>query len=504
MAVSDAVVAVPAVEELAPAQATAIRGVSDLYAFHDACVLGTRLNLLVRAGSQADAYAGACAARREIDRLDRVFNWRDAGSELSLLNRSARRVVSHEMFTVVAAAERWREISDGAYSGRLGRLLDVWRAVDGAAPDAGMMAQMAREIADAEVVLDAQSLTVTRPDVVRFDFDGLAKGYIVDRALEAAMTTPGVAGTMVDIGGDIRCAGAGPCDGSWQVGLPQPLMPFDNAPACGMFALGEGAVATSGCGPRDARAGGGWISATLDPRNGWPVAQRCSATVVAPTAMDADALATIALVSGQARDVLQRVPGAAARVTRPEGVEWLQSDEPAPFRWIDFEQPPSAGAAVDEYRSGWPDGWIASVTFSAPPKDMRRAIAFRSPYVAIWVSDAERKTVRTLLLIGTIKEWQEYNHVWWRLNRGNTEKLLNGRSMSTRGAGIYKVFWDGVDDAGRPVKPGKYTLHVETSRERGEHTHRTLDVDLSTMRPFDAEMPVDAEAGGLQLSLTKF
>ncbi|MDP3491750.1 MAG: DUF2271 domain-containing protein [Hyphomonadaceae bacterium] len=506
MAIGDGVAAVPAVEAIAMAQAVAVRGVSDLYAFHDACVLGTRLNLLVRAVGQAEAYAGACAARREIDRLDRVFNWRDADSELSLLNRSERSVVSGEMFAVVAAGERWREVSGGAYSGRLGRLLDVWRAAGGVAPDADAMARMAREITDAEVLLDPQTLTITRPDVVRFDLDGLAKGHIVDRALEAAMATAGVSGAMVDIGGDIRCAGAGPCDGKWQVGLPQPLMPFENAPACGMFALGEGAVATSGCGPRDARAGGGWISSTIDPRTGWPMAQRCSATAIAPTAMDADALATIALVSRQAeaRDLLRRVPGMAARVTRPEGVDWLRGNEQTAFQWIDFEQTPGAGAAVDDYKSGWPDGWIASVTFSAPPKDMRRAIALRSPYVAIWVSDAERRTVRTLLLIGTIKEWQEYNHVWWRLNRGSTEKLLNGRSMSTRGSGTYKVFWDGVDDAGRPVKPGKYTLHVETSRERGEHTHRTLDVDFSTMRVFDAEMPVDAEAGGLHVSMTKF
>jgi len=45
---------------------------------------------------------------------------------------------------------------------------------------------------------------------------------------------------------------------------------------------------------------------------------------------------------------------------------------------------------------------------------------------------------------------------------------------------------------------------LETSRERGEHTHRMLDVDFSTMRLFDAEMPVDAESGGLQVSMTKF
>ena len=118
MAVSEGIVAIPAIETAALAQAVAVRGASDLYVFHDDCVLGTRLNLLVRAGSQADAYAGACAARREIDRLDRVFNWRDAGSELSRLNRSEQLVVSAEMFAVVSAAERWREVSDGAYSGR--------------------------------------------------------------------------------------------------------------------------------------------------------------------------------------------------------------------------------------------------------------------------------------------------------------------------------------------------------------------------------------------------
>jgi thiamine biosynthesis lipoprotein len=135
---------------------------------------------------------------------------------------------------------------------------------------------------------------------------------------------------------------------------------------------------------------------------------------------------------------------------------------------------------------------------------MRRSLAFRSPYVAIWVSDDEGRVVRTLLLIGKIKEWQEFNHIWWRLNRGLTEQLLNGRSMSTRGSGIYKVFWDGVDDDGQRVKTGKYTLHVETSRERGEHTHRTLDIDVSTLRPFEAEIPMNPDTGGLSLEFKKF
>lgn len=486
----DHVAAVPALE----APATATRAIGDVYAFHDPCVLGTYLNLLVRAAGQGEAYEAACRARREIDRLDAVFNWRDPASELAQLNRATHFKASPDLFDIIAAAERWRTLSHNAISGRLGHLLAAWRAAPLTHAEAS---RHASEIANAAVSLDAATRSITRPDPIHFDLDAIAKGYIIDRALDAAMTS--AAGAMVDIGGDIACAGQGPHHGQWQVALPDPLATFDNAPAHGAFSLARGAVATSGCGPRDLH-GATIRSATIDPRTGWPIAHQRSATIAASSAMEADALATIVLVGNDAamRAALKASPGAMGRITHPAGVDWLAAEEPQALP-IRYEQAPQ-----DDYKSGWPDGWIANVTFTAPPKDMRRAIALRSPYVAIWISDAERRTVRTLLLVGTIKEWQEYNHVWWRLNRGNTEKLLNGRSMSTRGAGIYKVFWDGVDDSGRPVKPGKYTFHIETSRERGEHTHRQLEIDFSTMRVFDAEMPIDPESGGLQVSMTKF
>ena len=506
MALSDGPAA-PAIELRAFEPAGARQAASDVFAFHDPCVLGTRASVYVRADGQGAAYAAACAVRREIDRLDRVFNWRDARSELSVLNSAARRVASDDLFVVVSAAERWRELSAGAYSGRLGRLLELWRTAQ-APPDAFETARLAREIADAPVRLDHESRLVIRPEIVRFDLDGLAKGYIVDRALAAAMAEPGVFAAMVDIGGDIRCAGAGPEKGRWRVNLPDPLMPFDNASALGSFALADAAIATSGCGPRDRRVGTQMVSATLDPRTGWPVAYRRSASAIAASAMDADALATTILVSktDEARALIARTPGMAARVARPAGADWFGADQAGGlFRWIDFEAPQKTQAPPQpDYKSGWEDGWIAKLTFNAPPKDMRRDIAFRSPYVAIWVSDPDGKPVRTLLLIGTIKEWQENNHVWWRLNRGRTTELLGGRSMSTRGSGVYKVYWDGVDDAGRAVTPGRYVLHVETSRERGGHTHRTIEGDFSRAREFALELPVEAESGGLELSFEKF
>lgn len=244
------------------------------------------------------------------------------------------------------------------------------------------------------------------------------------------------------------------------------------------------------------------LSATLDPRTGWPVAHVRSATALGPCAMEADALATAMLVLSreEAETCFAPAEAMAARVTGEDGADWLWRQAPAQWRQKGASPRNKSAGKEDTYQSGWEPGWTADITFTAPPKDMRRAIAFRSPYVAIWISNAERRTVRTLLLIGTIKEWQENNHVWWRLNQGATERLLNNRSMSTRGSGLYRLYWDGIDDAGAPMGPGRYTFHVETSREGGGHEHRTLDVEFVNGKPFEVELPIDATSGGLRIA----
>lgn len=482
----------------APAAPGAARSANDVFVFHDPCILGTRLNLAVMAGGQAEAYAAACAARAEIDRLDAVFNWRDRASEISRLNRAGLFAASADLFAVVTTAERWRAISGGALSGRLGGLLDRWR--NAATPERVDMASLAQAIGEAEVKLDPASRMITRPELVRFDLDAIAKGYIVDCALLAAMRITGVTGVTVDIGGDIRCAGGGPNGGRWRIDVPDPLSTFDNAPLAGEVELADAAIATSGCGPRDVGVDGHVRSATLDPRTGWPVAHQRSATAIASSAMEADALATAMLVLGEdeAERLAARLPGASARIAHPGGSRWIGA---APPHWIEYAPAPQPGQGAP---SLWKQGWYANITFEAPPKDMRREIAFRSPYVVIWVSDMNDKPVRTLLLIGRYKEWHEGNHVWWRLNRSKVDSYFAGRSMSTRGSGTYKVYWDGSDDAGVAVASGKYRLHVETSRESGGHEHRVLDLDFSRPKEFEAELPVNAKSGGLMVSFQKF
>ena len=484
-------------------QADATRVAESAFAFRDADVLGTRLELRIRAADEAAAAEAARRVRAEIARLDRVFDWRDASSELARLNAGVEHLASVELFEVIAAAERWRVASARAYSARLGRLLEMWRTAR-VMPERWRVAELAHEIDAARVAMDADARVIVRPEVVRFDLDGMAKGYIVDRALTMAMAAPGVSGAMVDIGGDVRVAGEAADEAGWRIGLPDPLLPYENAPVLGRIMLRDGAVATSGCGPRDRRIGGRAVSATIDPRTGWPVAHRRAATAIAGTAMEADALATAMLVlsEDEARACIEAMPGAVARVAEPGRAVWLSGRVQAErVRWEPFVP---QGPVKQQAGETWTEGWIASVTFEAPPKNMRQERAFRSPYVAIWVSDENNKPVRTMILIGSIKEWQEDNYIWWGLNRGRTQQMLDGRSMSTRGSGTYKVYWDGVDDAGVRMPAGKYVIHVETSRERGKHTHRMLPLDLTKPKAFESELPVDADSGSLRVEFRKF
>lgn len=476
------------------------------YSFRDEAILGTRMQLQLVARSYAAARNAALAVRAEIDRLDLIFNTRRRDSELALLNRSREARVSAELFAVVELAERWRNASFGAFSGRLGRLIARWQSPGDLPPSRSEAMQLAEAAASADVRLDSRTRTIVRPEPVEFALDGVAKGWIVDRAFAIALAFPGVTGALVDIGGDVRVGGEPPGGADWRIGIPDPRLPFDNAPLVATARLTQHAIATSGRGPRDRIIDGKTYSTTLSPFDGWPVAHHASASVIASTAADADALATALLVLPEARGLeLAERHGASARIaTREFTTRWTQLAQAptAPAHFVASEARTQAPAPAQA--NAWQQGWQALATFTAPRRQLIRDPQFRSPYVAMWITDRDNNPVRTLLLVGKRADWQKDNFIWWSMNRPSTERLVATRSMSTSAAGVYNVFWDGVDDAGKPVAAGTYVLHVETSRERGKHTYRSLTLDFGSFKRFVDELPPTEEGGGLRVSFDHY
>lgn len=479
---------------------------SGAYAFRDEAILGTRLNMLLVADSFPAARAAALAARAEIDRLNGILNTRDPRSELALLNRSRVHRASPELFEVVREAERWRAATHGAYSARLGRALEPWRRAASTPPGRAELERLAHDAERAPLELQESTRTITRPDAVQFALDGFAKGWIVDRAFDVACTSPRVRGVLVDIGGDVRCGGEAPGDEGWWVGVADPRFPADNAPLVAHAHLHDNGVATSGRGPRDRFIAGAPFSQTISPHDGWPVAAFKSATVIAASAAAADALATALLVSPREEGIaLAEALGVIARVANADREPvWSSSAQASAGRahFTPIADRPSVADATQP--QSWPEGWQALATFTAPRRQLIRDPSFRSPYMVMWITEADNAPVRTLLLVGKRPDWHKDNFIWWSMNRRRAEDLVAVRSMSTSGAGVYNAFWDGLDDAGRPVAAGKYVLHVETSRERGKHTHRSLLLDVSKGVRFIDVLPPTEEGGGLRVSFDRY
>ncbi len=133
-------------------------------------------------------------------------------------------------------------------------------------------------------------------DTAGIGLGGIAKGYAIDRAIEA-MRAATCSGGLVDVGGDIRCFGLSPRGGLWRVAVRDPFGTGSDA-FLGTLELTGLAVCTSGNYERYTEIGGKRYSHIIDPRTARPVDLAPSVTVVAPTAAVADGWATALSVLG--------------------------------------------------------------------------------------------------------------------------------------------------------------------------------------------------------------
>ena len=259
-------------------------------------VLGTSMELAVVADDPPTAERAEERAWATIERLERTFSVYRPDSELNRWQAShdEDRTVSRDLAEVLHAAERWRVAFDGAFLPTVESFTRAWRA-----REQGEAALGFESLHPAQPlwVVDLESCVARRLTRHPASLNALAKGYVLDRAAEAAHAEPGVRQVMLNLGGDLRHVG----DGRASVAIADPSHPADNAPPLEtIFVSGRG-VATSGGYRRGFRVEGRWHSHLLDPADGRPVAHVASVTVVAPNAMDADAMATALSVLGPVR-----------------------------------------------------------------------------------------------------------------------------------------------------------------------------------------------------------
>ena len=473
-------------------------------------VLGTLAEFVVTAPNREGARLATGAALAEIARLDNVLSGYRPDSELRRLNRARQMRVSPDLFAVLRQAEELQKRSGGAFSARMGAVEALWRAADTSPPDAARLHRAVKS-AQQQPYLDHANRIVGRPEGQVFAVDALAKGYIVDRALDAARGTAAPNGVLINIGGDLRCHGRPGRQQNWQVGLGDARLPYVNAPIVAQVTLGNQAIATSGRGVRDRIIGGTAYGTTLSPHSGMPVTAHLAASVVAPTAAEADSLATALLVMPAEQGLLLAAQSdAQARITQADGAVLTTTG------WASLEAEPSprplartaelVNVADNDRPSlrpgGWVTDWALQIYYEAFIDLGHRASDYRSPYLVMWISDKAGRPVRTLTIIGKDPEYQRDNHIWWTLYGSRAQKMAEVRSGPTSLSGRYPTFWPGFDDSYSAVAPGEYLLNVETSRERGEHSFRSIPVTIGR-KAFEYDIKPTADMGAIKLVFGK-
>ena len=259
-------------------------------------------------------------AQAVFDRLNALLStWRQ-DSELSGVNRAAGTgapvPVSPQTMHIVQQALAFCEKSGGAFNPLVGPIMRAW-GFNGAAPRTSPPDEAA--LRDAVALADWRHLQIAAGGTIRLqkpgmmlDLGAIAKGYAADAAWDA-LKAAGHTNILVDLGGNLRALGeAAPGRGGWRTGIRNPFRPGANI-AQFLLADGEG-VATSGNYERFVEIAGVRYAHILDPRTAMPVTGMAGVTVIAPSAMLADALSTTLFVLGIERgtDFLKAYPACDA------------------------------------------------------------------------------------------------------------------------------------------------------------------------------------------------
>ncbi|MBW2391460.1 MAG: FAD:protein FMN transferase [Deltaproteobacteria bacterium] len=260
-------------------------------------VMGTDLQIRVLGPDRAALNKAVQAAEVELRRVeDLMTDWRS--SPLTSLNAAAGSgpvVVPRELAAIISRGVELGRLTRGAfditYAG-VGRLWDFKRKPP-IVPEAVAIKEALADVGFDRIQIDPATNAVTLPANMRIGLGGMAKGYGVDRAMQTLLEH-GIEHALVNAGGDLKALGRDEQE-PWEVAVKHPR---DRERAIAVLRVSNSALVTSGDYERFFEHRGKRFHHILDPRTGYPSTGAMSATVIAPSAELADALATALCVLG--------------------------------------------------------------------------------------------------------------------------------------------------------------------------------------------------------------
>lgn len=252
-------------------------------------LLGTFVEIEAAGTASSETDAAVNAAFEAVACVHRLMSFHEADSDVSRLNREAalRPTRVHDWtFEVLQAALEMYRRSSGIFDITVAPILQTLGLLPGSAGDLPDLSQV--RLPDAIELLTDATIRFHHPDI-RIDLGGIAKGFAVDRALEALRHFNVPAG-MVNAGGDLAAFGE-----PQVVHIRDPRDP--SRLICGIEVAEEALASTARCFDLF-HSTETTVSAIIDPATRRPAHTIDGATVRAANCMVADALTKIVMIAG--------------------------------------------------------------------------------------------------------------------------------------------------------------------------------------------------------------
>lgn len=253
--------------------------------------MGTVVSITVLNNSKDQAYEVIDLAFEEIARLTKLMSRYDSDTPVSHLNRDGfLKGVPPELYFVVSESMRYHGISNGRFDITVKPLLDMYEQLSTSSE--GISAHEEKihdllELVDAKLIAMNKGSISFRKQGMGITLDGIAKGYIVDKAI-GVMQRRGIQHALINAGGDIRAIGDKGGNSPWRIAIEDPLKKH-NYPD--IIAIKNSSIATSGnyevFFDREKI-----LHHIVNPETGLSPLMNASISVQASTVMEADALST--------------------------------------------------------------------------------------------------------------------------------------------------------------------------------------------------------------------
>lgn len=274
--------------------------------------MGTFVTITIVHPEVNEGISALRAAFDEIYRIHDLMNAHKQSSEVSVLNREGYyEGVSDDTKHVIQRANSFSELIEGAFDITVLPVLELWEenVYKSKIPTDAEISERLELVNYRNILIEDKNISFRKPGM-GITLAGVAKGYAVDKAIEA-LSRGNIKHALVNAGGDIRVIGGKDETIPWKIAIRDPR---NKTRIVTTVELYDQAIATSGTYRRS-------FKDIINPKVGRPAQGVLSSTVIAKKAMDADMLATCMFIleAEEGIELIGKLDGVKAFVIRSDG-----------------------------------------------------------------------------------------------------------------------------------------------------------------------------------------